>query len=95
MRFLALTFQYSDKLTQEKQFLHCASTIVPLKLTGNFRVLWLISTNEDGDRDGEGFLYYAGFSTGTETDANPLIQMYGIGMEICPWDGDPSLKWVQ
>ena len=58
-------------------------------------VLWLISTNGDGDGFPNGFLYYAGFSTGTETDSNPLIHMYGIGTEICPWDGDPSLKWVQ
>ena len=57
-------------------------------------VSWLISTNGDGYGFPNGFLYYAGFSTGTETDSNPLIQMYGIGMEICPWDRDPSLKWV-
>ena len=35
------------------------------------------------------------FSTGSDSDSDPLIEMYGIGMEICPWDGDPSLKWVQ
>ena len=35
------------------------------------------------------------FSTGSDLDSDPLIQMYGIGMEICPWDGDLSLKWVQ
>ena len=35
------------------------------------------------------------FSTGSDFDSDPLIQMYGIGMEICPWDGDLSLKWVQ
>ena len=28
------------------------------------------------------------FSTGSDLDSDPLIQMYGIGMEICPWDGD-------
>ena len=35
------------------------------------------------------------FSTGSDSDSDPLIEMYGIGTEICPWDGDPSLKWVQ
>ena len=49
-----------------------------------FWLWWLISTNGDGDGFPNGFLYYADFSTGTETDSNPLIQMYGIGMEIRP-----------
>ena len=35
------------------------------------------------------------FSTGSDLDSDLLIEMYVIGMEICPWDGDPSLKWVQ
>ena len=35
------------------------------------------------------------FSTGSDSDSDPLIEMYVIGMEICPWDRDPSLKWVQ
>ena len=26
---------------------------------------------------------------------DPLIEIYVIGMEICPWHRDPSLKWVQ
>ena len=38
-------------------------------------------------------LYYS--STGLDSDSDLLIQMYGIGMEICLWDGDLSLKWVQ
>ena len=25
----------------------------------------------------------------------PLLKYSKIGMEICPWDRDPSLKWVQ
>ena len=25
----------------------------------------------------------------------PLLKYSKIGMEICPWNGDPSLKWVQ
>ena len=33
------------------------------------------------------------FSTGLDSD--PLIEMYGIGKDICPWNGDLSLKWVQ
>ena len=28
------------------------------------------------------------FSTGSDSDSDPLIEMYGIGTEICPWDGD-------
>ena len=35
------------------------------------------------------------FSTSSDSDSDSLIQMYGIGMEISPWDGDLSLKWVQ
>ena len=35
------------------------------------------------------------FSTGSDSDSDPLIEMYVIGTEICPWDRDPSLKWVQ
>ena len=35
------------------------------------------------------------FSIGLDLDSDPLIEMYVIGTEICPWDGDPSLKWVQ
>ena len=54
---------------------------------------WLIFTNGDGI--GFGFLYYADFSIRSDLDSNPLIQMYVIGTEICPWDGDLSLKWVQ
>ena len=57
--------------------------------------LWLISTNGDGFGLIFGFLYYADFSTGLNSDSDPLIQMYGIGTEIYLWDGDPSLKWVQ
>ena len=26
---------------------------------------------------------------------DPLIEVYGIGMDICPWDRYLSLKWVQ
>ena len=26
------------------------------------------------------------FPTGSDSDSDPLIQMYGIGTEICPWD---------
>ena len=60
-------------------------------------ILWLISTNKDRFRFRLrfGFLYYADISTGSDSDSDPLIQMYGIGIEICPWDGDLSLKWVQ
>ena len=35
------------------------------------------------------------FSIGSDLDSDPLIEMYVIGMEICPWDRDPTLKWVQ
>ena len=49
--------------------------------TARLLLLWLISTNGDRDGDGlpNGFLYYAGFSTGsdleTETDAVPYVYM--------------------
>ena len=42
-----------------------------------------------------GFLHYAGFSMGSDSDSDPLIEMYVIGTEICPWDRDTSLKWVR
>ena len=32
------------------------------------------------------------FSIGSDSDSDPLIEMNVIGTEICPWDGDPSLK---
>ena len=35
------------------------------------------------------------FSIGSDTDSDSLIEMYVIGTEICPWDRDVSLKWVQ
>ena len=35
------------------------------------------------------------FSIGSDSDSDPLIKMYVIGTEICPWDRDPSLKWIQ
>ena len=35
------------------------------------------------------------FSTGSDSDPDPLIEMYVIGTEICSLDRDPSLKWVQ
>ena len=28
-------------------------------------------------------------------DFDPLIEMYVVGTESCPWDRDLSLKWVQ
>ena len=35
------------------------------------------------------------FSTGLDSDTDPLIEVYVTGTEICPWDGDPFLKCVQ
>ena len=35
------------------------------------------------------------FHIGSDLDSDPLIEMYGIGMDICPQDGYLSLKWVQ
>ena len=35
------------------------------------------------------------FSIGSDSDSDPLVEVYEMGTEICPWDGDPSLKWVQ
>ena len=35
------------------------------------------------------------YSVGSDSDSDPLIEMYVIGMEICAWDRDLSLKWVQ
>ena len=31
----------------------------------------------------------------SDPDSDPLIEMYGIGMDICPRDGYLSLKWAQ
>ena len=35
------------------------------------------------------------FHIGSDPDSDPLIEMYGIGMEICLQDRYLSLKWVQ
>ena len=35
------------------------------------------------------------FHIGSDPDSDPLIEMYGIGMDICPRDRYLSLKWVQ
>ena len=35
------------------------------------------------------------FSTGLDLDSDYMIEVYGIGMEMCPWDVDLLLKWVQ
>ena len=32
---------------------------------------------------------------GSDSDSDPLIEMYVVGTEICPWDRDLYLKWVQ
>ena len=54
----------------------------------SFVSLGLIFTNGDGFGFGLGFgfLYYADFSNGLDSNSDPLIQMYGIGTEICPCD---------
>ena len=35
------------------------------------------------------------FSIGSDSGSDPLIEMYVIETEICPWESDLSLKWVQ
>ena len=45
-------------------------------------------------RTGHAFLHYADFSIDSDSDSDPLIEMYVMGMEICSWDGDMSLRWV-
>ena len=36
------------------------------------------------------------FHIGSDSDSDPLIEMYVVvGTEICLWDRDLSLKWVQ
>ena len=35
------------------------------------------------------------FHIGSDLDSDPLIEVYRIGTDICPWDGYLSLKWVQ
>ena len=35
------------------------------------------------------------FHIGSDPDSDPLIEMYGVGTEICPQDRYLSLKWVQ
>ena len=31
------------------------------------------------------------FHFGSDSDSDPLIEMYVVGIEICPWDRDLSL----
>ena len=35
------------------------------------------------------------FSIGSDSDSDPLIEMYVIGMEICHWNRDPSLNMTR
>ena len=35
------------------------------------------------------------FHIGSDSDSDPLIEIYVVGTEICPWDRDLFLKWVQ
>ena len=35
------------------------------------------------------------FHIGSDSDSDPLIEMYVVGTKICPWDRDMSPKWVQ
>ena len=48
-----------------------------------------MDSDSDSDLD---YCTMQDFSTGSDSYSDPLIQMYGIGIEICPSDGDPSLK---
>ena len=34
------------------------------------------------------------FSIGSDSDSDPLIEIHVVGMEICPWNRDLSLKWA-
>ena len=54
----------------------------------------LPETGSDSDSDSDSCTAQD-FSTGSDSDSDPLIQMCGIGTEICPCDRDPSLKWLQ
>ena len=51
-------------------------------------------TDSDSDSDTDSCTMQD-FSIGSDSDSDALIEMYVIGMEICPWDGDLSQKWVQ
>ena len=51
-------------------------------------VLW--NSNSDSD-----YCTMLKFHIGSDLDYDPLIEMYVVGTEICPWDRDLSLKWVQ
>ena len=35
------------------------------------------------------------FHIGSDSDSDPLIEMYVVGAEICLLERDLSLKWVQ
>ena len=54
----------------------------------------LLDPDSDSDSDTYSCTMQA-FSIGSNWDSDPLIEMYVIGMKICPWDRDPSLKWAQ
>ena len=65
--------------------------IIKIRLIGYDKDLSLISIAGlgFGFELKQGFLYYAHFSIGSDSDSDPLIEMYVLGTEICP------LKWVQ
>ena len=51
-----------------------------------------LDSDSDSDKDS---CNMQDFPIGSDSDSDPLIEMYVKGTEICPWNGDLSLKWVQ
>ena len=50
--------------------------------------------DSDSDSDSDSCIMQK-FHIGSDPDSDPTIEVYGIGTDICPWDGYLSLKWVQ
>ena len=64
-------------------------------VTGNsYGLITLPDSDSDSDSDLDSCTMQK-FHIGSDPDSDPPIEVYGIGTDICPWDGYLSLKWVQ
>ena len=63
-----------------------------LHVTLNYNGLFpLLDSDSDSNSDTESCTMQD-FTIGSDSDSDPLTEMYVIGTEICLWDGDLSLK---
>ena len=66
----------------------------PILVLGSYGLFTLPDSDSDLDSDLDSCTIQK-FHIGSDPDSDALIEMYGIGMDICPRDRYLSLKWVQ